>query len=159
MNEIIVELIRGLALPVIVGIILFIIISKLSNLGKKPKGEPTNKKRIREMVKDELELYSDFLGKVQKHVRPKYGSILQFRKFPELERLLSPAKPTMKIIYYDSLSIQDKAAYFTKNELKDIENAYESVRKYGFHWDGLWETGIDQSLELKSKVDKAIEHF
>jgi len=159
MSEIIIQLVLGVTIIVIAGLILFVIKPKLQNFRKKPKSESTNKKRIREMIKEELELYSDFLGKIQKQVHPKYNSILQFRKFPELERLLSPAKPTMKIIHYDSLSIQDKAAYFTKDELKDIENAYESVRKYGFHWMGLWETRIDQSLELKSKVDKALEHF
>ena len=112
------------------------------------------------MIKDELGLYSNFLEKIQGHVHPKYDSILQFSKFPELERLLQPGKgSTMRIIHFDSLSIQEKAEYFNSDELKDIENAYESVRKYPFRYEGLWSTLKDKSLELKSKIDKAVEHF
>jgi len=135
------------------------LLQEIPKLGKEQKDKPTNKKRIREMIKEELGLYSDFLEKIQDCVHPQYNSILQFSKFPESERLLNPGKPTMRIIHFDSLSIQDKAECFNSDELKDIENAYESVRTYNFRWEGLWSTLKDGSLKLKSKVDKALEHF
>ncbi len=153
------QILVGVAVAVIAGIILLVVKSKIPILGKEQKDKPTNKKRIREMIKEELTLYSDFLEKIQSHVHPKYNSILQFLKFPELERLLQPGKPTMRIIHFDSLSIQDKAECFNSDELKDIENAYESVRKYHFHWEGFWSTLKDASLKLKSKIDKALKHL
>lgn len=160
MSEIIFVILYGFIGSLIAGTVLLVVRSKIPKLGKEQENKPTNKKRIREMIKEELGLYSDFLEKIQTHVHPKYDSILQFSKFPELERLLqSGREPTMRIIHFDSLSIQNKAEYFNSDEFKDIENAYESVRKYHFHWDGFWSTKIGDSLKLKSKVDKALEHF
>jgi len=160
MSEIIFAVLYGFIGSLIAGTIILIVRSKIPKLGKRQEKKPTNRKRIREMIKDELGLYSNFLEKIQDRVHPQYNSILQFSKFPESERLLQPGRgSTMRIIHFDSLSIQDKAEYFNSDELRDIENAYESVRTYGFRWEGLWSTLKDNSLKLKSKVDKALEHF
>jgi len=162
MSEVITEdlissIIFGIVFPTIVKLIMFIIKSKYPE--KTIQAErPSNRNAVREMIKDELELYSEFLEMIQTKVHPKINSILQFAKFPESERLLSPGNRTMTITHYN-LSTQEKAEFFSSLELKEIENAYESVRNYGFRWNGMWETLKGDSLKLKSKIDKALEHF
>lgn len=62
-------------------------------------------------------------------------------------------------LIFSPVSIQEKAEYFDSDELKNIEDAYESVRNYHFRWEGLWSTLKEDSLKLKSKVSKALDHF
>jgi len=90
----------------IIGGVGFLIRSKRNTLSKNT---------AKNLVKDELQSYSNFLDKIKNELHPQWDSIIEI-KTPELakqaEKMLDINTKCFTIHYFNKLSIEDKSKFF-----------------------------------------------
>jgi len=144
--------------PIISGLVVAAILGAVGLLFRWNKNK-SSRNSIRDLIKKELQSYSDFIEEI-KNEEGQYSSIIEIRT-PELNDkakvMLSGKYNTFSIRHFDNLTPEEKSKYF-KEVLDDLENTYQKIRNYSFARDTAWFSILKSKvLVLKGNIDSMIK--
>ena len=116
-------------------------------------------KKIKNLIKIELNVYSSFLEKLLREIDPKVSSIVRTnsKELREEASLLVGIDGHFNIFNYNTLSSETKAKAFDVETLTKLELTYQRIRRYGFTRETMYISTIKtKAEEYKIVIDETI---